>query len=315
MVDRYAAIVCDLDGVVYRGDPAVPFAVESLREAGIPIQFATNNASRPPSAVGDHLRRLGLEVDDSSVATSSQAAAWVLSQHVEAGARVLAIGGQGVADALTDAGFVPVSAADEEPVAVVQGYGPAVTATDLAQAAYAVERGALWLATNTDHTLPTASGYAPGNGALVLAVGAAVGRGPDLVAGKPDEPLYLMCAERLGVAPGEVLAIGDRLETDIEGAHHAGMESLLVLTGVHGIRDAVTAPPQARPTWVAGDLRALVADVESLEPIASALGEEWNARDAAPTGSDVARVLPEVLAFLEARHVMSDGAPQRVRSE
>ena len=298
LVDRYDAIVCDLDGVVYRGDPAVPYAVESLSAAGIPIQYATNNASRPPADVGAHLRRLGLSWAAADGAPSSQAAAGLLTQHVAVGASVLAVGGRGVAEALRERGYVPVTTAAEEPVAVVQGYGADVTADDLAQAAYAVQRGALWLATNTDHTLPTAQGYAPGNGALVLAVGAAVGRGPDLVAGTPDEPLYLMCAERLGVAPERVLAIGDRLETDIEGAHEAGMDSLLVLTGVHGVHDAVTAAPEARPTWVARDLRALLAEVDDLEPASAALRAEWDARDNASTGVDVSRPLPEELAAL-----------------
>ena len=298
LVDRYDAIVCDLDGVVYRGDPAVPYAVEALSAAGIPIQYATNNASRPPSAVGEHLRRLGLSLEDSSVATSSQAAAWLLTKHVAAGASVLAIGGVGVAEALRERGYVPVTSVSDEPAAVVQGYGGDVTADDLAQAAYAVQRGALWLATNTDHTLPTDAGYAPGNGALVLAVGAAVGRGPDLVAGKPDEPLYLMCAERLGVEPARVLAIGDRLETDIEGAHHAGMDSLLVLSGVHGVRDAVAAAPEARPTWIAPDLRGLLEDVERLEPASAALRSEWAVRDGAPGDPDGSRPLPPELAAL-----------------
>lgn len=298
LVDRYDAIICDLDGVVYRGEPAVPHAVEALSAAALPIQYATNNASRPPFAVAEHLRLIGLSVDDSSVATSSQAAAWLLTKHLEAGAAVLAIGGVGVSEALRERGFVPVASASDEPVAVVQGYGPDVSAADLAEAAYAVERGALWLATNTDQTLPTASGYAPGNGALVLAVGAAVGRGPDLVAGKPDEPLYLMCAERLSADPSRVLTIGDRLETDIEGAHRAGMDSLLVLTGVHGVRDAVASPPQSRPTWIARDLRALVGDVAALEPASSALREEWASRDAARVDPDSSRPLPPELVAL-----------------
>lgn len=298
LVDRYDAIVCDLDGVVYRGDPAVPHAVESLSAAGIPMQFATNNASRPPRQVADHLRRLGLDITDDSVATSSQAAAWVLTRHLDPGAAVLAIGGEGVADALRERGFVPVTSVDDHPLAVVQGYGPDVSATDLAQAAYAVQRGALWMATNTDHTLPTADGYAPGNGALVLAVGAAVGRGPELVAGKPDEPLYLMCAERLGVEPNRVLAIGDRLETDIEGAHQAGMDSLLVLTGVHGVHDALAAPVQARPTWVAADLRALLTEVDDLESISELMRSEWELRDQGQIDPDRVRTLPEELAAL-----------------
>jgi len=298
LVDRYDAIVCDLDGVVYRGDPAVPHAVEVLSSLGIPIQFATNNASRPPHEVADHLRRLGLDITDDSVATSSQAAAWVLTRHLEPGAAVLAIGGDGVAEALRERGFVPVTSVDDEPAAVVQGYGPNVTATDLAQAAYAVQRGALWMATNTDHTLPTAHGYAPGNGALVLAVGAAVGRGPELVAGKPDEPLYLMCAERLGVPPNRVLAIGDRLETDIEGAHHAEMDSLLVLTGVHAVTDALGASPQSRPTWVGRDLRALLADVGELEATAELLRAEWAIRDSGTTEPGENRAVPPELAVL-----------------
>lgn len=296
--ERYDALIVDLDGVVYRGDPAVAHAVEALSGAGIPIQFATNNASRPPSAVGEHLRRLGLSVADSSVATSSQAAAWLLTRHLEVGARVLAIGGPGVGEALRERGFEPVASAQDGPAAVVQGYGPGVSADDLAQAAYAVQNGALWLATNTDHTLPTAAGFAPGNGALVLAVGAAVGRGPELVAGKPDEPLYLLCAERLGVDPARILAIGDRLETDIEGATTAGMDSLLVLTGVHGVRDAVAAGPAARPTWIARDLRALSTDLEDLEPAAAALREEWAIRDEERAGTDTDRSLPPALASL-----------------
>lgn len=298
LVDRYDAIVCDLDGVVYRGDPAVPHAVEALSATGVPIQFATNNASRPPREVAQHLRRLGFDIADESVATSSQAAAWVLTRHLEPGAAVLAIGGEGVAEALRESGFVPVTSVDDEPAAVVQGYGPDVSAADLAQAAYAVQRGALWLATNTDHTLPTADGYAPGNGALVLAVGAAVGRGPELVAGKPDEPLYLMCAERLGVPPNRVLAIGDRLETDIEGAHHAGMDSLLVLTGVHGVRDALEAGPPSRPTWVARDLRALLADVDEVEATAESMRAEWELRDNGRAESGAGRPLPPDLAAL-----------------
>lgn len=298
LVDRYDALIVDLDGVVYRGDPAVGHAVESLSAAGIPIQFATNNASRPPMAVGNHLRRLGLPIGDSSVATSSQAAAWVLTRHLQPGARVLAIGGAGVSDALRERGFEPVTSAVDHPAAVVQGYGPAVTAEDLAQAAYAVQGGALWLATNTDRTLPTASGFAPGNGALVLAVGAAVGRRPDLVAGKPDEPLYLLCADRLAVEPRRILAIGDRLETDIQGATAAGMDSLLVLTGVHGVQDAVAARAEARPTWIAPDLRALLADEQELEPAMTALREEWSVRDGLPEGEDVARPVPPALARL-----------------
>ena len=143
---------------------------------------------------------------------------------------------------------------------MLQGYGPGVTATDLAEAAYAVEGGATWVATNTDGTLPTDRGVAPGNGSLVAAVERAVGSPPDLVAGKPQPPLYLMSAQRLGVEASRVLAVGDRLDTDIEGAVAAGMDSLLVLTGVDDLRACLDAPASRRPTWVAPDLRSLLVD-------------------------------------------------------
>ncbi len=256
----YLAAVCDLDGVVYRGPAPIPHAVPSLRAWGRPIIYATNNASRTPTEVSAHLRHLGLDVTPEQVVTSAQAAAWILTDLVPAGSTVLAVGGEGVAVALEEAGFRAVrSAVGEGSVAaVVQGYGPQVSAADLAEAAYAVQHGARWLATNTDATLPTDRGVAPGNGSLVAAVGMAVGRVPDRVAGKPHAPCYLLAAERLGMAPREVLAIGDRLDTDIEGAHAAGMDSLLVLTGVDDRAAVADAPPQRRPTYIADDLRVLL---------------------------------------------------------
>ncbi len=263
LVSRYAAVVCDLDGVVYRGPTAVPGAVDALRGLDVPVLYATNNASRPPEEVAAHLRDLGLPCTPDAVATSSQAGAWLLSERVEPGSPVLAVGGAGVALALTEAGLRPVAPDDAATggplVAVLQGYGPQVSATDLAEAAYAVQGGALWVATNTDTTLPTDRGVAPGNGSLVGAVANAVGRAPDVVAGKPAPPLYLLCAARLGVEPAAVLAVGDRLDTDIEGAVAAGIDSLLVLTGVDDLRACLDAPAHRRPTWVAPDLSALHA--------------------------------------------------------
>lgn len=295
---RYDAVVCDLDGVVYRGLAAVPHAVEALSRLDLPVLYATNNASRPPADVAAHLRSLGLECDSAAVATSSQAAAWLLSERVPQGSAVLAVGGPGVASALDEVGLVPIAPPDAAGtsglVAVVQGYGAAVTAADLAEAAYAVEAGATWVATNTDATLPTDRGVAPGNGALVGAVERAVGRAPDLVAGKPAPPLYLMCADRLDIEPGRVLAVGDRLDTDIEGAVAAGMDSLLVLTGVDDLRACLLAPVHRRPTLVAPDLRLLHVDPVASGPggarlgaLTAAIAAVHAARDAGEPGARV----------------------------
>lgn len=249
------AVVCDLDGVVYRGAAAVPHAVAMLRAVTVPILYATNNASRPPSEVAAHLNDLGLTVVPRDVVTSAEAGAAALARW-RPGARVLAVGGDGVGLALAEAGLVPVTSA-EDAEAVLQGYGPNVRAADLAEASYAVAAGARWVATNTDATIPSERGIAPGNGALVGAVQKAVGKTPDLVVGKPHPDLYLIAAARLGIAPARVLAVGDRLDTDIEGARAAGLHSVLVLTGVDSRADAERAPAQRRPDHVIEDLRGL----------------------------------------------------------
>jgi HAD superfamily hydrolase (TIGR01450 family) len=260
LLRSYRAVVCDLDGVVYRGPLAVPHAVEALRACDLPVLYATNNASRTPATVVEHLVELGLTAGPGDVVTSAQAGAHVLAGQLSAGAAVLAVGGEGVVQALAEEGLRPVpvrGARHGGPVAaVLQGYGADLTASDLAEAAYAVQAGARWVATNTDRTLPTDRGTAPGNGTLVAAVEAAVGH-PPVVVGKPHAPLYLLCAERVHHAPEELLAVGDRLDTDIAGAVETGMDSVLVLTGVDSATSLATAPPSRRPTYLVEDLRSL----------------------------------------------------------
>lgn len=272
LIAGYDAIVCDLDGVVYRGADAVPHAVESLSSvlaAGVSVVYATNNASRTPAEVTAHLDSLGLAGPVSRVVTSALAGARHVAQHFPPGSRVLAVGGPGVALALQEAGLLPVFAQSAEPaqsaqsaqsqqpvVAVLQGFGAGVAWTDLAEVAYAVRAGALWVATNIDSTLPTERGVAPGNGALVGAVRPAVSVDP-VVVGKPFTPLYDLSISVLGTSLERTLAIGDRLDTDITGASAAGLDSLFVFGGVHGWDDVVGADPTARPRYLATDLRSL----------------------------------------------------------
>lgn len=262
LIDGFDGIVCDLDGVVYRGSRAVPYAVQSLSSAlsaGTRVVYATNNASRAPAEVAAHLAELGLPGPASRVVTSAQAGACLIAQRCRAGARVLAVGGPGVPLALAQAGLTPVpvqARADGPAVAVLQGYGAEVSWADLAEVAYTVQAGALWVATNVDSTLPTERGLAPGNGALVGAVRSAVSVDP-VVVGKPYTPLFDLSVVALGTTIEHTLVIGDRLDTDILGAATAGMASLFVLGGVHGWVDLVGADPAARPTYVATDLRSL----------------------------------------------------------
>ncbi|TFV71089.1 HAD-IIA family hydrolase [Blastococcus sp. CT_GayMR19] len=254
MTDRYDSALLDLDGVLYIGGDAVPGAPEAVaaaRAAGMRVAFVTNNASRTPDTVADHLTSLGVPATPADVVTSAQAAATLVAEVVPPGAAVLVVGGEGLDVALAERGLRPVRRAADNPQAVVQGFAPDVGWRLLAEGAYAVRAGLPWIASNLDVTVPTADGFAPGNGALVEVIAAATGRRP-VSAGKPEIPLHREAVRRTGAL--RPLVVGDRLDTDVEGANRAGVASLLVLTGVTTAVDLVLAEPAHRPTYVSADL-------------------------------------------------------------
>lgn len=265
MTDSFAAVfdglILDADGVIYRGPEPVPFAIEALNEAvrHLPWCVLTNNAANSPSVVSTKLTRLGLSATDDNVVTSPHGAvAYLVDSGFEPGSKVLVVGGPGIEEALIAGGFVPVRDRHVGPVAVVQGFGPEVGWHELAEASYAIADGATWIATNLDRNIPTEAGLAPGNGALVGAVAETVGRRPDAVTGKPEPLLFELAATRMGSS--RPLVVGDRLDTDIEGANRAQMDSLLVLTGVLSVEELSSLAdlqPAARPRYLAADLRCL----------------------------------------------------------
>jgi glycerol 3-phosphatase-2 len=258
LVDAYDGVLFDLDGVVYLGPVAVPGAppaIATLRERQVPVGFVTNNAARTPEAVAEHLTELGIPAAKADVVTSAQAGAQVLARDLPAGAKVLVVGGGGVRQALAEAGLTGVASADDEPVAVLQGYGVDLAWQELIEAAVAVQRGARWVATNDDPTRPTDRGLVPGNGAALAAVRVAVSVDPE-IAGKPYRPLLDETVARLGAQ--RPVFVGDRLDTDIAGAVNAGLDSLLVLTGSHGPADLLTARAGQRPTHLGHDVGALL---------------------------------------------------------
>ena len=262
LVERYDAGLLDLDGVLYLGDEPVPHAAESVaaaRAAGMRLAYVTNNASRAPAVVAARLTALGMPATAAEVVTSGQAAARTLAAELPPGATVLVVGTDALADDVTRAGLVPVRTVEQAgpagPAAVVQGLSPTTSWADLAEASVALHAGALWVAGNTDATLPTTRGPLPGNGAFVAALAVVTGREP-IVAGKPDPRLHLESVARVGAR--RPLVVGDRLDTDVLGAVRGGADSLLVLTGVSGLRELVDAPPGHRPTYVSHDLRGLL---------------------------------------------------------
>lgn len=275
----YDLAALDLDGVVYVGDHAVPGAVAGLevaRHHGLHLAFITNNASRPPAAVAARLRELGIHADAHDVVTSAQAAARLLAGQVPTGSRVFVIGGPGLHEALVERDLVPVTRIDDDPVAVVQGYGPDMPWRQVIDGAILVGEGLPWVVSNLDMTVPTSRGPGPGNGALVDLVARHAGREPQ-VAGKPARALFDETLARVGGQ--RPLMVGDRLDTDIDGAHAAGWDSLLVMTGVTTLRELAALGAPARPTYLGADLECLALPVPAPVqdgPVISVGG--WSAR-------------------------------------
>ncbi|GAA1897961.1 HAD-IIA family hydrolase [Asanoa iriomotensis] len=278
LADAYDLVIFDLDGVIYLSDSAVAGAVDAvkrLHDEGRAVAYATNNASRRATAVADLLTGLGVPAAADEVLTSAAETARRLADRLEPGARVLVVGAEALRQEVAERGLTPVTSADDKPVAVVQGYGREVGWVILAEAALAVRAGALWIATNTDRTLPSPRGPLPGNGSLVAVLRTALDREPDEVIGKPEPVLFEEAVKKDSAR--RPVVVGDRLDTDIEGAVRAGMDSLLVLTGVSQPRDLVAAPEHQRPTYVAKDLAGLFDDVETLAVTGEGTG--WRVTD------------------------------------
>lgn len=257
------ALLCDLDGVIYAGPAAIPGAVEAIaaaQAAGIAVGFVTNNASRPVEAVAEHLRSLGVDTDAEHVFGSAKAGARLAAADAQergvSAPTAMVIGAATLREEVLAAGFSLVEVSSEaQPDYVIQGFDPGLGWSDLAAAAFAIQRGARWVATNTDSTIPRAEGIAPGNGSLVAAVRNAVDIEP-LVAGKPEPALMLLAAASLGAK--RPMMVGDRLDTDVAGGNAAGFTSALVLTGVHTSADAAAAPEAQRPDVVVPSLAELL---------------------------------------------------------
>mgnify|MGYP006268911497 CR=1 FL=1 len=255
LATAYDAALLDLDGVIYIGDDAVPGVVPFLNQAnqehGIALTCITNNAARSATTVAGHLQQLGLAVTVDDVVTSAQAAAAELARLVPQSSTVYILGSPDLAAEIEAVGLTPSQDPDAHYEAIVQGYWPDMPWRMLAVATKIINAGALWVATNTDWTIPTQYGTSPGNGTMVQALKIATGKEPVLVAGKPESPLMYTAINRTGAT--RPLMIGDRLDTDIWAANRINIDSLLVFSGVTDVLELFNATPELRPTYLAWD--------------------------------------------------------------
>lgn len=282
LIDGYDAAFFDLDGVIYLGPQAVPGAegvLSELRAQSKKVMFVTNNAAREADVVVRQLNGLGFDADTDTLLTSAQVAAEVLSRELPAGSRILVAGSPNLVDLIREAGLEPITSADEGPVAVVQGYHPDLPWRMLDEVALAIQRGARWFATNDDASRPTERGLVPGVGGALAVIALTVGGKPTIF-GKPYRPMLDEAVRRTGAT--RPIFCGDRLDTDIGGAHAAGMDSLLVFSGAHGKADLVAATPPERPTHIGADVGELLRPVRTVHvtgTTATCRGQQVEVRD------------------------------------
>lgn len=265
LIDGHDAVLFDLDGVVYLGPhpvPAAPDTIAELRRRGVKVGFVTNNAARSAEVVAQHLTDIGIPTEASDVVTSAQAITDLAAEQLSAGAKVLIIGTESLRVESRSRGLVTVESAQDDPVAVIQGYDPHIDWSLLEEAGLALQAGAKWYAANPDITRPTDRGIVPGIGAQLQVVATTCDAKP-VIAGKPYRPLLEATVSRLGCkAP---IFVGDRLDTDIRGANAMTMDSLFVFTGAHGVADLLAATPEDRPQNIAVDLSGLLEPARTVE--------------------------------------------------
>ncbi|MBC6934673.1 MAG: HAD-IIA family hydrolase [Chloroflexi bacterium] len=250
-------IIADMDGVLWRGSQPLPGLADFfdfLRAGGIPFVLATNNSSQTPQAYLHKLSGMGVNgLAENQIITSGTATADYLQTAYPPGTPVHVLGGDGLKQIIRQAGFPP---GQDEARVVVAGVDFDLTYAKLKHACALVRAGADFIGTNADATFPLPDGLAPGAGSILAALATATGRQPTII-GKPGAPMFQTALRRLGTAPENTLMIGDRLNTDIEGARRTGLKTALLLTGVTTREELAASPIQ--PDGVYDGLPDLVA--------------------------------------------------------
>lgn len=253
-------LIIDLDGVLWRGRTfleGVPEFFLFLRTNSMPFLLVTNNSTVTPKSVVDRMDGAGVQIDPDEVLTSSQATAAYLRQKFPSGTAIYAIGEDALKGALSAAGFRLHDSADGVH-AVVMGFDREISWAKMTEASIAIQSGAHFVATNPDLSFPIERGQAPGAGAFIKAVQLATNVEP-LIIGKPEPRLFNLAIERLDLKAAQILALGDRIETDILGAQRAGIASCLLLTGVTSSDQAKAS--EIKPDWIFDDLPSLTLEL------------------------------------------------------
>ncbi|WP_077214478.1 TIGR01457 family HAD-type hydrolase [Bacillus dakarensis] len=247
---KYKGYLIDLDGTMYRGTEQIAEAAEfvnKLNEHGIPYLFVTNNSSRTPLQVAEKLRAFHIAAEENQVFTTSQATANYIYESKK-DASVYVIGEEGIRTAIEERGL---SFAGEDAHFVVIGIDREISYEKLTVGCLAVRNGATFISTNGDVAIPTERGLLPGNGSLTSVISVSTGTKPIFI-GKPESIIMDQALKVLGTEKEETLMVGDNYDTDIMAGINAGMDTLLVHTGV--TKREHLSNVQTKPTYTVDTL-------------------------------------------------------------
>jgi 4-nitrophenyl phosphatase len=247
---QYEGYLIDLDGTMYRGKERILEAchfVQALKEKGLPYLFVTNNSSRTPGQVAEKLRKFEIPAEDHQVFTTSQATAnYIFDQKSDAS--VYIVGEEGIQQAIAERGL---TIQEEKPDFVVMGIDRNISYEKLALACIAVRNGATFISTNGDIAIPTERGLLPGNGSLTSVVAVSTEVQPTFI-GKPEKIIMDQALKAIGTSPEKTLMIGDNYRTDILAGINAGLDTLLVHTGVTTKEHLLSI--EKKPTYIIDSL-------------------------------------------------------------
>lgn len=249
------ALIIDMDGVLWKANQAIgdlPAVFARIHQMGLKTVFATNNSTRTVEKYVDRLHQFGIEAQAEEIVTSSIATAHLMKKRYPDGGPVFVVGETGLVETLKSNGFYQQ---DEEVLAVVAGMDTTATYAKLSQATLLIHAGAAYYGTNPDSTFPTPKGPAMGAGGILAAIEASSGVSP-IIAGKPYTPMMNLVLEKLNLAPDEIMAVGDRLNTDIQAGKNIGCKTALVLTGISTREEA--EPLDSPPDIIVEDFTTLI---------------------------------------------------------
>jgi 4-nitrophenyl phosphatase len=256
-------LIIDMDGVLWRGETPMPGLAEffaTLQTTGIKFVLATNNAAKTAVQYTEKLARFGIQLDEAQILTSAEATASYLSEQYTPGTAVYVVGDVGLRSAMKRRGFniltIEQVLGGETAAIVTVGFSRQVSYDELAAGSLLVHKGARFVGTNPDVSFPSEYGPLPGAGSFLALIKAATGVEP-MVIGKPGPAIFQDAMKRLGGTPDNTAMVGDRLETDIAGGKAAGIQTILVLTGI-STRDDVAANG-LKPDYIFADITELAA--------------------------------------------------------